>query len=133
MEKQAEKTRTCPKCASAMEKVEYESVVIDRCVSCRGLWFDNLEHEKLKLLEGSEALDTGDTAVGKRYDKVGKIDCPVCHAPMVRMVDARQRHIWYESCAVCSGLFFDAGEFADFKKEDWLDHLKDWIRRRRPY
>ena len=47
-----EKTLTCPKCKAAMEKVDFQTVVVDRCTGCRGLWFDNLEHEKLKLLEG---------------------------------------------------------------------------------
>ena len=133
MEQRDEKSLTCPKCESAMEKVEYESIVVDRCRSCKGLWFDNLEHEKLKLLEGSEAIDTGDPAVGKKYNRVDRIDCPVCHEPMVRMVDPKQRHIWYESCPVCSGVFFDAGEFEDFKKEDAFDVLRDWLTRRRPY
>ena len=133
MELQDEKVLTCPKCDSAMEKVEYQSVVVDRCPGCFGLWFDNLEHEKLKLLEGSESIDSGDPKVGKRFDTVDRIDCPVCHTRTVRMVDAKQRHIHYESCTACSGVFFDAGEFADFKKEDWLDALRDLVAGRRAY
>ncbi len=131
MEREA--TRTCPKCEAAMDKVEHRSIVVDRCRRCKGLWFDNLEHEKLKLLAGSEAIDVGDPEVGKRYNAVDRIDCPVCHEPMVRMVDARQRHIWYESCPVCSGVFFDAGEFVDFKHENVLDRLRDLVAGRRPY
>ncbi len=133
MEPREETALKCPKCDCAMEKVEHESIVVDRCEGCGGLWFDNLEHERLKLLEGSESIDTGDPAVGKRYNKVDRIDCPVCHTRMVRMVDAKQRHIWYESCSVCSGVFFDAGEFADYRKEDFLDPLRDLITGRRPY
>ncbi len=133
MERQEERTLTCPKCDSVMENVDYQSVVVDRCASCHGLWFDNLEHEKLKLLEGSESIDDGDPAVGKQFDKVDRIGCPVCHTQMVRMVDAKQRHIHYESCPACSGVFFDAGEFADFKKEDWLDALRDLAAGRRSY
>ena len=128
-----EQALSCPKCQSPMDKVDYQSIVVDRCEGCGGLWFDNLEHEKLKLLDGSEAIDTGDPEVGRRYNVVDRIDCPVCHAPMVRMVDARQRHIWYESCGVCSGVFFDAGEFADFKHENVLDTLKDLVAGPRPY
>ena len=28
--------------------------------------------------------------------------CPKCHGRMIRMVDTDQRHIWIESCSVCS-------------------------------
>ncbi len=133
MEPREETALKCPKCDCAMEKVEHESIVVDRCEGCGGLWFDNLEHEKLKLLEGSERIDTGDRTIGEKYDKVDRISCPVCHTQMVRMVDARQRHIHYENCTACSGVFFDAGEFADFKKEQWLDALKDLIAGSRVY
>lgn len=128
-----EKTLTCPKCDAPMEKVEFHAVVVDRCTGCKGLWFDNLEHEKLKLLHGSESIDTGDPRVGKRYDEVDRIQCPVCHTLMVRMADAKQHHIWYETCPLCSGVYLDAGEFADFKKENWLDAIRDWIKGRRHY
>ncbi len=124
---------TCPKCGSEMEKVKFRSIEVDRCEGCRGLWFDNLEHEKLKLLEGSERIDSGEPAIGKKYDKIDRIKCPVCHTSMVRMVDAKQRHIHYENCPACSGVFFDAGEFADFKKEGWLDALKDLVAGPRSY
>ena len=48
----------CPKCGSPMGKVTFASVVVDRCTSCRGLWFDAREHERLKDMKGSEMLGT---------------------------------------------------------------------------
>ncbi|MCK5194738.1 MAG: zf-TFIIB domain-containing protein, partial [Desulfobulbaceae bacterium] len=30
----------CPKCNAMMEKVEYHSIVVDRCTRCKGIWFD---------------------------------------------------------------------------------------------
>ncbi len=125
MERNAEETLNCPKCSSEMEQVTYRSIEIDRCQACGGLWFDNLEHEQLKQLDGSERIDIGDPEVGKSYNTVDRISCPVCHTRTVRMVDAKQRHIRYESCPACSGVFFDAGEFTDYKKEDWLDAIRD--------
>ena len=42
----------CPKCNSAMQELKIETlhgqVVIDKCESCSGLWFDNGEAEQLK-------------------------------------------------------------------------------------
>ncbi len=115
----------CPKCSAPMEKVHYESIEVDRCTDCKGIWFDMLEHEHLKDLEGSEEIDIGDSKVGKQSNLVDQVDCPVCDARMIRMVDGRQPHIWFESCTVCYGVFFDAGEFLDYKQENILDFFRD--------
>ena len=49
--------------------------------------------------------------------------------PMIRMVDAAHPDLWLESCAVCYGTFFDAGEFREFADHRLRDML---IRNRRP-
>ncbi len=64
---------TCPKCEGAMEPVEFEGIEVDRCTKCGGLWFDLLEHEDLKALEGSEAIDTGDAAKGRERDEQKRV------------------------------------------------------------
>ena len=53
--------------------------------------------------------------------------CPekeVCAPP-------KQPHIWTETCPVCFGSFFDAGEFRDFKQETLSDLVKSWFSRER--
>ena len=121
----------CPKCSAAMEKVQYESIEVDRCTDCKGIWFDMLEQEHLKAIEGSEEIDIGDPEVGKQTNIVDQITCPVCESRMIRMVDGRQPHIWFESCTVCYGVFFDAGEFRDYKQESILDFFRDLFSRER--
>ena len=104
----------CPKCQAEMERVVVDSHEIDRCSSCRGLWFDLQEHEELK--SHAAKVDTGDATLGRLQNAIDRICCPVCPSgqPMIRMVDSRQPHIWFESCTVCYGRFYDAGEFRDF-------------------
>jgi len=115
----------CPKCAQAMEKVTYQNVEIDRCIHCGGMWFDMLELEELKKLKGSEQIDTGSAHLGKQYNEVDRIQCPVCHTHMIRLVDKVHHHLWYEGCATCFGVFLDAGEFRDMKKETLMDYVRD--------
>ena len=122
----------CPKCSSDMEIVEYAGIKVDRCVGCRGIWFDMLEHEHLKSIEGSESIDIGDEAVGREFNKMDRIDCPSCGTCMIRMVDRDQPHIWYEACTVCYGVFFDAGEFRDYKERTVLDFFRDLFAGERP-
>lgn len=112
-----------------MEAVTLVDVEVDRCTGCRGLWFDMLEHEDLKQAGQAEVVDTGDPRTGERYDQVGLIRCPVDGEPMIRMVDKAQPELWLESCPVCYGTFFDAGEFREFADV----HLRDLVvRHRRP-
>jgi len=115
----------CPKCGNDFEAVEYASIKVDRCTGCKGIWFGMLEHEHLKAIEGSESIDIGSAAEGKKYNAIDRIDCPECHTQMIPMVDRDQLHIWYEACTVCYGVFFDAGEFTDYKEKTVLDFFRD--------
>lgn len=121
----------CPKCSSAMETVSYRTVEVDRCTKCAGLWFDLLEAEDLKMLSGAEVIDSGNAVAGKTRNKTGNIKCPKCSVDMLRMVVNEQPHIWYESCPVCYGTYFDAGEFTDFKTETFMDRVRDVFSRER--
>jgi hypothetical protein len=90
-----------------------------------------LEHEHLKAIEGSEAIDIGEAAKGKILNEIDDIKCPNCSAPMLKMVDRDQPHIWYESCPSCFGVFFDAGEFRDYKEKTVLDFFRDLFTKER--
>jgi len=114
-----------------METVAFEDIEVERCSACHGLWFDMLEHEDLKARPGSEVIDDGLPAVGRAFDNAGSLKCPACAGPLVRMVDVDQPHLWFESCASCYGVFFDAGEFRDFKQLGFVDRLRDLLRRER--
>ena len=115
----------CPKCAAKMQQVGFEGIFVERCVNCRGLWFDMLEHEHMAAIEGSEAIDIGSDELGERFNEIDDIRCPHCSSPMLKMVDVRQPHIWYEGCPSCYGVFFDAGEFRDYKEKTILDFFRD--------
>jgi uncharacterized protein len=114
----------CPKCHSEMERVTLEGTEVDRCVSCKGLWFDMLEDKT--LLSNAKAVDIGESEAGAKNNPLNRINCPVCpDTPMVRMVDYRQPHIWFESCPSCYGRYFDAGEFRDLAKYSLADVIRD--------
>ena len=121
----------CPKCSADMEKVVYSNIEVDRCTDCKGLWFDLLEHVELKAMSGSEAIDIGDPEVGRKFNRIEDIKCPVCTTQMIKMVDREQHHIWYESCPSCYGVFFDAGEFTDYKEDSFIDFVRDVFTRER--
>lgn len=121
----------CPKCRSDMEQVVYEDTQIDRCVTCRGLWFDPGEVEKLLSKKAAAEIDIGDPAVGREQNLVDRYRCPRCGGSMIRMVDPKQPHIWYEKCGSCHGSFFDAGEFKDLATFTASDFFKSFVASKR--
>ena len=117
----------CPKCKSEMEIVSIHEIEVDRCKSCKGIWFDQHELSDAKKMEDSGPIDIGDSKVGKEQNKNDLIICPKCSTKMIRMVDAQQSHIWFEHCVTCSGNFFDAGEFKDLQEDTIFDFVKTWL------
>ncbi len=115
----------CPKCQGSFEQVPYANIEVDRCTDCHGIWFDSLEAQALKKVKGAETIDIGDPKTGKKFNQVGDINCPKCSTKMTKMVDVKQHHIWYEKCPLCYGIWFDAGEFKDFKEESINDFFRD--------
>ena len=105
----------CPKCKAPMEQVQIEQTQVDRCSSCRGIWFDALEDQDIRDTEAAESLDSQSGArpapANAPKGKPSAIDCPRCKAPMIQMVDRMGRRVQYESCPRCHGKFLDAGEF----------------------
>ena len=114
----------CPKCRADMDQLEFDGVEIDRCSTCLGLWFDAGEVEKLRNRKAAAAIDIGDPASGKVHNTIDRYRCPRCGGHMIRMVDPRQSHIWYEKCGSCHGSYFDGGEFKDLATVSISDIFK---------
>ena len=114
----------CPKCQAEMAGIQFAAVEVDRCGNCGGIWFDMLEQMDLKGARGAAAVDTGDAAKGKEMDKIRRADCPRCHAGMISLHVPDQPHIVVEQCAICNGVFMDAGEFRDFSQVTPIEFLR---------
>jgi uncharacterized protein len=113
----------CPKCKAEFESITTAVGEVDRCTNCKGLWFDLLEHEDQK--EFAAVLDIGTLEQGQQHNSHTHINCPRCpNSPMLRMVDATQVHIAFESCPVCFGRFFDAGEYQDLSDHSLGEMLR---------
>ena len=117
----------CPKCRADMVQIDVQGTEVDRCNMCNGLWFDAGEIEALRNKEAASLIDTGSAKQGRQFNVVNDYRCPRCGGEMCRTVDEQQRHISYETCADCSGSFFDAGEFLDLSQLTVSDFFKRWV------
>src|SRR5262249_52095071 len=99
----------CPKCSAPMQAVHVETTQVDRCTSCEGLWFDALEDQDASTKAAVDLLDPMRAPLPAPEGRdAPAVHCPRCHTRMIRMLDRRTRSVWYESCPVCYGKFFDA-------------------------
>jgi len=114
----------CPKCRADMEQIDYEGTEVDRCTICSGIWFDAGEIDVLRDKQAAAAIDTGDAKAGKRSNTIDSYQCPRCSGAMVRVVDPKQTHIWYETCGSCHGSYLDAGELRDLSTVSIADFFK---------
>lgn len=101
-----------------MEVITFNEVEVERCTNCYGLFFDHLERETLRRMEGAEILDVGDEFVGARYNEILDVACPKCSTKMEHVLHTDPFEIKFEHCPECKGVYFDAGEFRDYLEEE---------------
>ena len=117
----------CPKCLGNMKSLLFNEVEVDRCTNCFGLFFDHLEKETLKKMEGSQELDVGDEFLGATYNEILDVPCPKCKTKMDHVLHTDPFEIKFECCPDCKGAFFDAGEFRDYLEEEIYEQFQDIV------
>ena len=124
----------CPKCPGSMQTETYgRKITLHRCDQCGGLFCKPDVLLEMKREWMSEmVLDSGNKKIGQKHDALGEIDCPECGIRMDQTYDQGQKHIWFESCTQCEGMYFDAGEFSDLKYETLMDRVRDFVKGTRP-
>ncbi len=92
-----------------MSQEVYEGTEIDRCPTCRGMYFDRGELRRMARLD----VGTGDTlafsAISDTMDKI-KAHCHKCAVDMTPQMGPAGIRI--DKCPKCSGIFLDEGELA---------------------
>jgi Zn-finger nucleic acid-binding protein len=99
----------CPKCDDAvLHGTVVRGIELDRCESCRGVWFDEDELSKLIKDQGASGRELKGKETGLD-SKPGK--CPHDGAPLLRVYSKRNRAIVMDHCSACKGVWLDGGEF----------------------
>jgi Zn-finger nucleic acid-binding protein len=101
----------CPKCPKeTMIKEVYEGVEVDRCPTCKGIFFDKGE---LKTLIDKKMGNTADTlnfsSTSDQMDKMPAF-CSRCNRDMA--VAKGPGTVRVDVCQQCGGAFLDQGELA---------------------
>lgn len=105
----------CPSCHEPMVVLEVESIEIDHCLSCKGVWLDGGELELMleTAANKKELIATLDAAV---EGKEKKIRCPMCRKKMEKTSFGVESKIILDKCPRNDGIWFDAGELSHAMK-----------------
>jgi Zn-finger nucleic acid-binding protein len=109
----------CPKDHAQLEPRRYEGeLMVELCPSCRGLWLDAGElerieetHERDYREELARMVDLGYNAYEFAGQKAGRVlPCPRCGAEMEKREYARCSQVLIDACPAGHGVWLDAGE-----------------------
>jgi len=113
----------CPIHSCELTTVYLDTVLIDYCPKCYGLWLDFGELENLfkKKLEKNQLFKAKLTEpVSHAEDQQAIKDCPVC----LKALEKKKQYISNQDidiCPICGGVWLDSGEFAVL----YLDNQND--------
>lgn len=113
----------CPKCGMELLEFGYQTIRIDQCSGCDGIWLDRGELEAVEHMhrEGilSLELDTKWVRAKEKLDQTTPEEleerkrqthmrCPRCSSALEEIQD---HGIPVDRCTTCGGVWLDAGEF----------------------
>lgn len=116
-------TMICPNDNIGMHQVMIEShygqsIIVDQCKGCGGIWFDDSELYRTKQGEAGriELLDSESLRTSYQIKKA-KFLCPKDQSKLIRFNDAYfPKGIIVERCVVCDGFWLNRGEFVKYQK-----------------
>lgn len=103
----------CPACSKPMIVVEHESIELDYCLNCLGVWFDSGELEL--LMESMQLEKTGLSldnilTCPEACSSEKKRKCPICGKKMKKATVGHTPEVLIDACLRGDGLWFDDGE-----------------------
>lgn len=125
----------CPNCRGIMDREELGSFCIDRCPDCGGIWLDAAELDKVMTLNKSgtskgvvDRLDVGKRVPRGRTGTRSMRQCPREGAALTITDSPTQRHVTYDLCPACRGIFLDAGELKDLAEFTLAERIASLFR-----
>lgn len=114
----------CPVDGNELEKFAVDSVEVEKCPECQGLWITKRE---IRLIEEEEGVDEGWTGFDLWSDhdsfstELSSRECPVCSKIMATIAYGHTE-VKVDYCMEEHGVWLDQGEF-----ESIIDSLQDEI------
>jgi len=126
----------CPSChTETMIKKDYESVEIDLCRSCLGVWLDEGELQSIvsdRTLKFSpehirKTLQQTFAGIPKAEREKEKRPCPKCHKELNPLNYSYDSGIIIDTCSAGHGIWLDKNELEKIQhfREYWQDNTQE--------
>jgi Zn-finger nucleic acid-binding protein len=118
----------CPRCrVGTLREIGIGEVLIDRCDTCAGLWFDNDEVSDIAGTEGIGRRAEG--LVPPAEDAWQELACPRCPDVALRRLQVERAGagaapVVVFRCVSCGGTWLDRGELAGYEDPGLPAHLR---------
>lgn len=117
----------CIKCKEGnMEPVVIDSIEVDKCNTCTGIWFDLGELDA--ILSKKDVTQLKNTINNNKGHDELKVPCPKCGGDgnMIRVTSLKDETVHIDTCSVCYGQWLDGGELEKLKSADksFFDKLR---------
>ncbi len=122
----------CPRCQTDLAPTPTNGVLLDTCTTCKGLWFDGSEVERVIDVstkgKSRDEVDSLREALPRRPSPIenGTLECVRCRKPMTRRQIALKSGVVVDICGA-HGIWFDGGEwqqFGEFVRAGGLEVLR---------
>ena len=102
----------CPKCQAELIPRTLETVTVDECRQCEGIWFDKDELRMVKDRTDPD-LNWMDFEIWTEPEAItvagGRTQCPHCAVPM-HVLDYDDTGVQIDYCDQCNGVWLDKGK-----------------------
>lgn len=106
---------SCPDCGRPMQPYRCDTVTIDMCADCAGIWFDSKEigifRQALSRFDYTQMkIDPPSTSVP---DAIRLYECPRCLEPLCKGTFGYNSGVHVHSCTTCRGLWVPLTEIVN--------------------
>ena len=103
----------CPRCKEQLTVRTVESLQVDECPGCKGIWFDKDELRQAKDRQDAD-LNWMDFDLWKHHDEFSvsakPLKCPKCDVDTAA-ISYGKTGVEIDYCLKCQGVWLDGGEF----------------------
>ena len=99
----------CPQCSETMIEIAHPEVTVDKCLRCKGLWFDMEEVLEYASLKTPFPFLIPTDEVFRQHTRGEKEVCPCCEENALQLGSISG--CTYKRCSWCGGIFIEMDKF----------------------
>ncbi len=128
----------CPRCEIQLSNMKFEDLdqgitfsqmLVDKCESCGGVWFDKGELEQVDEIVDITLVEIRKIPNSREQNK--PLNCPKCKTRVMDKIhNERDKKVIMDVCSNCKGIWLDAGELEAIQKENLFKsffNIVGWI------